>query len=373
VAQALAFFQGIFAQGHMSAAEFGDVLARSFLFRDGAGGLWSPGVEAGRWFRLERGRWIEAPPPAVLLAADATGPSGARPASGPAAAPRPAAPPEASAARQAPPRAAPPVAPPGAGPAPPAAARPQAPPAEPHVPPPPRRDAAPAAAPSHGGRPAPAQERPRTGPAVGLETLDREGMLELAAILADAQQSGRLGADEFKKLYGAFVAIDANGGRWTVDLRTGQWQRAADGRWTPDDPPLTIRLAAQTAKRIAALRPQPAPAMSPPAHVPPSRPTGDRDRQPRAGPGAASFSGGTHRRRCPGCGWVADADVPFCGRCGTAMRGGGRVNDASARVAGAGDLRFEQTASAAQARQCPQCGAVPGPGAKFCGSCGTAF
>lgn len=92
IARALSGLIDTYRQSRMSSAEFGDLLAQGFRFRDERGALWSPDCEGSRWFRLDNGRWTPAPPPLRLFDLDARTPAPAavRPAASPAP-PKPAA------------------------------------------------------------------------------------------------------------------------------------------------------------------------------------------------------------------------------------------------------------------------------------------
>ena len=164
-------------------------------------------------------------------------------------------------------------------------------------------------------------------------------MESLGRALVAARDDAQLTSQEADFLHARFLAYDADGNPWSVDLRSFQWNKRFGGRWTPGIPPAQLQvdldlllalrhLQSAGALPPPALPPQPAtPAFLPPtpavfdtlpltASAPVSRSISISRETPLPDP-ALYTAAPKAERRCPKCGTIVTANHKFCTRDGT--------------------------------------------------------
>ena len=111
----------------------------------------------------------------------------------------------------------------------------------------------------------PADDLPAPSAAPEAETSREADRQELAPAVAAAAshvaaayRSGYLSSDAAEAALGQLYAVDAEGGVWTVGIRTGRWFRFHDGRWdqgaSPPDPSTLVDGSALVDDSRAAVR-----------------------------------------------------------------------------------------------------------------------
>src|SRR5262245_17768016 len=123
---------------------------------------------------------------------------------------------------------------------------------------------------------------------------------ECARVLRSAKEREALPETRFNELRSSFVATDANGVHWAVDVETRAWNRLENERWVAGLPPRELFLDSEILLALESLKSSPA--------------TSSADTAPR---GLSEFA----IRRCPKCNQVISGEWTFCPTDGTPVVG----------------------------------------------------
>src|SRR5215467_6433744 len=123
---------------------------------------------------------------------------------------------------------------------------------------------------------------------------------ECARVLRSAKERQALPETRFNELRSSFVATDANGIHWSVDIETRAWNRLENERWVAGLPPRELFLDSEILHALESLKPSPA--------------TPSADTSPR---GRSEYT----VRRCPKCNQAISEIWMFCPADGTPVAG----------------------------------------------------
>lgn len=85
-------------------------------------------------------------------------------------------------------------------------------------------------------------------------TVSDEQMVRLAATLRESHRQGSLSDQKFKQLHSRFTGKDASGQIWTVELRSHDWNRKAEGKWVAShEHPAHLTISAATLSELEQL------------------------------------------------------------------------------------------------------------------------
>jgi hypothetical protein len=123
---------------------------------------------------------------------------------------------------------------------------------------------------------------------------------ECARVLRSAKERMALPETRFDELRSSFVATDANGIHWSVDIETRAWNRLENERWVAGLPPRELFLDSEILSELESLKS--------------TSGTSPTDTAPR---GRSEYT----IRRCPKCNQVISGEWTFCPTDGTPIVG----------------------------------------------------
>src|SRR4029453_2780377 len=123
---------------------------------------------------------------------------------------------------------------------------------------------------------------------------------ECARVLRSAKERKTLPETRFDELRSSFVATDANGIHWSVDIETRAWNRMKNKRWVAGTPPRELFLDSEILFALESLKSNSA--------------TTSADPEPRGRPEYTI-------RRCPKCNQAISGEWTFCPTDGTPING----------------------------------------------------
>lgn len=116
-------------------------------------------------------------------------------------------------------------------------------------------------------------------------------MEEGARALFAAKGQGSLADARFREIHAAFIAADAGGTRWTIELPTQHWNRLERDQWVPASPPPELFLDSEVVFALEALKPAVAAGSS--SVAPPPSQAADRSEPSPAQPSVPAITGRT--------------------------------------------------------------------------------